>query len=215
MARKSRSSRLGRRKVSFKEPRSKIIIVCEGKVTEPAYLNDFAKRNCNNLVAVVIHGGEGDPRCVVDRAVNELNILKRAARRSSDSFDQYHKVWSVVDVDEHDRLGDAIVRARDTGVNMAISNPCFELWGFLHFKMQDADIHRHDLQRKLKTLMPCYDSRTNKKFDCDMLISNINDATRRAKVLLLRRKEEGIPNGNPSTSIHKLLQQIKNFGLDK
>jgi hypothetical protein len=44
----------------------------------------------------------------------------------------FDEVWCVIDVDEFD-LSEAVRTARRSGISLAISNPCFEVWLLLHF----------------------------------------------------------------------------------
>ena len=55
------------------------------------------------------------------------------------------------DVDEHPGISDAKQMARASGIKLAISNPCFELWLLLHFREQPGPQNRHRIQHILKT----------------------------------------------------------------
>ncbi|MER0242846.1 RloB family protein [Streptomyces sp. HSW2009] len=63
------------------------------------------------------------------------------------------RVWCVVDVEApapHASLDEAIALARRSGVRMALSNPCFELWLLLHIKHVLAYQTSADAQRALE-----------------------------------------------------------------
>lgn len=46
----------------------RILVICEGKVTEPEYLNAFRQKERNPLVEVEIDDTNGDPKTLVERA---------------------------------------------------------------------------------------------------------------------------------------------------
>jgi len=77
------------------EPKFRIVVVCEGEKTEPAYLRDFARHNGNGLVDVVLIPKGGVPLTLVEKAVEIKRKLVMEARRSGDSFDKKFQVWGM------------------------------------------------------------------------------------------------------------------------
>ena len=73
----------------------------------------------------------------------------RRARRDDREFDE---IWCVFDIDEHANVRTAISNAKDSGIEVAVSNPCVELWLLLHVEDQTAFISRRDAQRQVKQL---------------------------------------------------------------
>jgi hypothetical protein len=53
------------------------------------------------------------------------------------------EVWCVFDVDEHPKLAEARDQANANGIQLAVSNPCFELWLLLHFQEHRAHAGGH------------------------------------------------------------------------
>ena len=70
-----------------------------------------------------------------------------AARREDDENLAYDAVWCVFDVDEHPQIADARQMARANGIELAISNPCFELWLLLHFRDSPGMQHRDTMRQ--------------------------------------------------------------------
>ena len=100
--------------------------------------------------------------------------------------------------------------ARDNSVSLAISNPCFELWGIFHYRDYAAFLHRHDCQRQLSQLCSTYATARGKLFDdLEIIRDHYSDAVQRAETSLVRRHEEGTPEGNPSTTVHLLTAHIR------
>ena len=88
-------------------------------------------------------------------------------------------------------------------------NPCFELWLILHERDYDRPDHRDAVQRELKKLQPEYNNRRGKIPDCDDLVTRVEAAEERGKVLIERREKEGDPHGNPSTTVGMLTGAIR------
>ncbi|MGP0093466.1 MAG: RloB family protein [Xanthobacteraceae bacterium] len=184
------------------------MIFSEGSRTEPDYIRDFVRDHGNSLVKVEL-GPHGVPTSLVEAAVTYLN---RSRRRRRDSFEKRDQVWVVFDCDDHPNLRAAIARARDNGVNVAYSNPCFELWALLHLEDHDAPISRQHLQRRLANLMPGYDAQRSKRIDYELIRTAYNEADERAERMARRRVEEGDAMGNPYTDVYELTRRIKENG---
>ena len=76
------------------------------------------------------------PKTLVERAVAMKREAALEAKRKKDENLKYDQVWCVFDIDEHPFVPEAKQQARDNGIEVAISNPCFELWALLHFRDQ-------------------------------------------------------------------------------
>jgi RloB-like protein len=126
-----KSDRLRRRR-AYREPKPRFLVVCEGTVTEPCYFTAIRHvERC--LIELQIEGG-GAPKALVERAVALKRQAARDARREADDNLKYDEVWCVFDVDEHQLIHEAKEQAKANGVELAESNPCFELWVLLHFQ---------------------------------------------------------------------------------
>lgn len=200
-----------RRKRAVLAPAARVVVVTEGALTEPQYLRSFNSAHTNNSIRLVIRSGIGDPRAVVERAVREKKALR------GDSLAGQDTVWAVFDRDIHPRFAAAIDLARANGIQLAVSNPCFEIWGVFHYRDFDAPVGRHACQRELARLCPSYSNRGSKVFDDSAAIEKgYADAVARAKNSRRRRQEEGRPDGNPSTRVDLLTEHIlKLFALQQ
>ncbi len=88
------------------QPLRRVIRVhAEGKVTEPKYLEELARRYRDRIR---IDMGEigAVPQTLVDQACRDVD--SRTPRREGPPYDE---VWCVLDVDEHPNLNRAIDRA--------------------------------------------------------------------------------------------------------
>ncbi len=130
---KTRSTTAELRKI-----RGRILIVCEGKETEPNYFNSFPKLD---NVSVVTTGGKGSPSQVVKKALE----LRDKAKQSP-----YDAVWAVFDKDNFTDFKTAIDTAQGKQIGCAWSNEAFELWFIYHFENPTSAISRNDYGSKIE-----------------------------------------------------------------
>lgn len=185
-----------------REPKVQITVVCEGKLTEPQYIQALAT---HHGTLVIIEKVAGVPMLVVLKA---MACKPKKRHNNIDSFAKNDQVWAVFDRDEHPQFDDAIDKAEAAGVRVCYSNPCFELWLVLHFKNWDAPAHRSEIQDALTQLMPAYD-RKNKICDFTAMKDFVLQAEARGEGLVRNREKERSPRGNPSTTFYKSTEQIR------
>ncbi|WP_394821136.1 RloB family protein [Pendulispora albinea] len=194
------------------EPRRRLLVVCEGKVTEPEYLEGFRRYCRNPRIDIRIVGPAGDPFTLVRKAKALQQNAEAAARGENDHNLLYDEVWCVFDVDEHLRLPDAVKFARDNGFRLAVSNPCFELWLLLHLRDHPGPQHRDDVQKMLRELMP---TAAPKHVDFNHVVLGYEDAFRRAERLEKEATQCGDAGRNPSTGVFRLTDSIDDVGREK
>jgi len=192
-----------RRRKSFREPNARFLIVCEGEVTEPAYFHDVRCSERGVIHLEIVPGGV--PKSVVERAVEMKKESEREARSHKDDNLRYDHVWCVFDIDEHRLVPEAKQQAQANSISLAVSNPCFELWFLLHFQDQTAYIKCKKVQQLCRKHMPRY----VKTPDCDALRPHQTDAIERATQLENRQAKRDGTDANPSTGVHRLIQEIQ------
>lgn len=183
----------------------RLLVVCEGKVTEPSYLKSYQHNVRNVLVHVEINKESGVPVTVVERAIA---LRKEAADRAKSERDDnllFDEVWCVFDVDEHPNLTRACELATRSDVKLAISNPCFELWALLHFRDQNGFIDRAEVQRTLRSFLPRYE----KELPFSSLAQRYSEAVARAASLAAAAARDQDPGRNPTTGVHLLTERIR------
>jgi hypothetical protein len=160
------------------------------KATEPAYFEGLKRARRNPAVTVKIKAKPADPETVVKYGA-ELE------RRAEGIYDE---VWCVVDVDEFD-LDRAVTAARGLGVNLAVSNPCFEYWLLLHFEACAAPLTCYgDVEKRLLKHVPGY-RKSALRFDD--YTHGIAAAVERA-----RHPDAGHVR-NPSTQVGRLVERMR------
>jgi hypothetical protein len=153
----------------------------------------------------------GVPKSVVERAVALKREAAREAKRQRDANLEYEEVWCVIDVDDHPNLPGALDQARANGISLALSNPCFELWIFLHFADQRGHIDRHKLQSYCRERIPGF----AKVVAYSLLKEQYGDAVKRAVALAKWQEEQGRVHANPSTGVYLLTERLRALGRDE
>jgi hypothetical protein len=200
--RRDRDRKPGRR-TPFREPKPIILIVCEGKNTEPQYFDGFARDCRNSRVTIKIAPEHGVPKTLVEIAKKYKKEADAAAKRDKNLA--YDSVWCVFDVDNHPNLSDARQMAHDNGILLAISNPCIELWLILHFRESPGMQDRDRMRRLLRKHVPDYD----KHVVYTTYSTGYEQAVMRAKRMDTSAEAEGDSGRNPTTGVYKLTELIR------
>jgi len=117
-----------------------IRVFCEGSKTEYHYFSALRGLLKNkHAVLEVVKGRGGDAMKVFRDALHAAQAIPDSEHYPGD------QVYVVVDVEPHAiekvaALRKALDHARDTSVQLAISNPCFEFWLLCHVVDADAAV---------------------------------------------------------------------------
>ena len=192
-----------RRTKSVSTHEKRILVFVEGD-TEEIYVK-FWHRLYRHRVIVVVDDRRGGPMTCVKNALARRKFEIAETRKGRGSgYDEY---WCLFDVDEHPNLEGALSLAADHGIEVALSNPCMELWFVLHDQDQMAFIDRSDIQKRSKSLFGFEKHPTQD--DLDSLLPKYRTAKERARALDNMHDGNGSPHGsNPSTSVWQLVETI-------
>jgi len=203
-----------------------IVIVCEGKKTETKYFNKFKKRFSGVKIEV--------PNC---EYTDKVGLVKYARRlKESGEYeinaDIGSRIWCVFDLDinynnstnsspekqTEKELNEAKRMAGDD-INIALSNPCFEIWYLLHYEAtktpystKKANIGLKKIENALEKYIKNYD-----KAECyyEELLDKQQQAVRNAEDLEAYHRKNGISlygiKSNPSTQVFELVKYINNI----
>lgn len=191
-----------------REPYARVLIVCEGKRTEPMYFRELVDHYRLGTANIVVVGSGSDPHTVV----REAKQLRQQEKRHGEKYD---RVYCVFDHDEHTTFDDASNDAKTNCLKLARSWPCFEFWLLLHFVYSRSPYTRVDGRspcdnciRDLHRHLPEYEKAARGIFQS--LEGLLEDAKRNATRAFADVNETG--ERNPSTEVHELvgyLQSIK------
>ena len=204
--RKSRERSLERR-APKRPPYPRMLIVCEGKKTEPLYFHAI-KRELRraNAHLVILHAGYSEPRQIVDAALEKFRETR-----------QFDRVYAVFDRDAHRTYHDALKVAAsldgkelndlDEPVPFAAiaSVPCFELWLLLHFDDVQAPLDRKDAFRRVRGHVPAYDKSYEHAYRDTQ--STLATATQRA--VRLRTRFKAASGVDPFTAVDVIVKMLK------
>lgn len=179
------------RSAPIREERPQILIVCGGAATEPSYFRGLKKERRNPAVRVLVESKGVDPVSLVHFAAQKRDLMG------------CDEVWCAVDVDEFD-LSKALSAATRKGVNLAVSNSCFEYWLLLHFELCTAPLTCFgDVRRRLVKHLPRYDKSSLCFAD---FAPGVDEAVHRARS---RCEAVGTEHTrNPSTGVWALVRQV-------
>ena len=121
------AGRLPRGRSTKKRSRGKrYLIATNGEVTEKEYFERLVDLYGLQGRVVIDKGGAGrDPKTLVERAVDLKTKEDKEAKEGH--FDSWESVWAVTDVDDFPMFS-AQQLAKQEGVGLVVSNPCFEVW---------------------------------------------------------------------------------------
>jgi len=196
----------------FLDEKPVILIVCEGKNTEPSYFSQFRISS-----AKVIAIGEG---------YNTISLVDRTIELAKNQ--SYDQIWCVFDKDDfpNQDFNTAIKKAESSYFKVAYSNQAFEYWLILHFEdHQGGKMHRDDYHDKLNNLLEPFNvaySRTKKvEEDFFELLDGIDSKTRKKRVeLAIHRAKRNIDmfpqdttpaERESSTTVYKLVEELLKY----
>ena len=191
------------------EPLHGIYVYCEGRITEPEYIRAYYTHFCTKKKVVLfpVKVGEGNPKTLVEKCTQKFNELKKSAKR--DSYEK-NTVLAWVEIEEQYHIEEAIRLAKGIGIEVAISNPCFEVYGLMHETVYDKPLTRFEAQELLASLMPGYHHKHAPRFNWAWCSSKVECAIQHSTLARKRREEEGtsFPKRNPSSDFHRLLNSL-------
>jgi hypothetical protein len=190
------------------ERRDRILIVCEGHATEPEYFRSLRHELRAGPVVIKINDESGVPKTLVERAVELKKDAARDAKGEGDSNLRYDEVWCVFDVDTHPNLPAALQQAAANRINVALSNPCFEIWILLHFEDHRSFIDAKGAAHSCRRHLPDY----QKRITYAELKDKYQTAVARAIALKAWQSTRGNAEGNPSTNVHTLTERLRSLG---
>lgn len=194
-----------KRRGPSREPKIRILVVCEGKKTEPSYIKQLQHHVRNPRVHIEPLGPAGVPLSVVETAIEKRRLADEEAKRQRDENLRWDQVWAVFDIDDHPKVTEAKQLAIANDILLGVSNPCFELWALLHFADQRGHIERSKLRAELQKHLPGYD----KELAFAKMHAGYGDAVRRAQKLDDAATRASRPGRNPTTGVYVLTEVIR------
>lgn len=189
----------------------KMAVLSDGH-TELNYLDEFVKH----------HGLSGSIKVIQKPGVDAKTLLEFArdikksgyprTRAKSNFTEKYNKVYVACDVETpyqsatSRKIPAARDIARDNGIDLALSNPCVEVWFLLHWDnvgpMTDGTEAKNEMEKHVTNY-----GKDRVKYD--VLMPNEATAIERSTRLLSTHGDD--PMANPTTQMHLLIQKMYSF----
>jgi hypothetical protein len=179
----------------------RILIVCEGKKTEPNYFKAFPDKP-------EVH----DPLDIRGTGYNTLSLVEETLRLNGDAKKQgclYSEIWCVFDKDSFsdDIFNQALQLAENHKIHCAYSIEAFEIWYLLHYIYTDTGLSRSQYAEKLSKLL----DKTYLKNDPEMyklLTPKQETAIKNAKRLYSQQYGQPLKLQNPITTVFQLVERL-------
>ncbi len=210
-----RQQRKDNRKQNITNELQRIILACEGSVTEKNYFqaifDDLIQiKGIAKTSFVIAKHKHTDPKGV-------LQDLLTALKKDS----EFEHKWIVIDRDEMrpnggghelENFNGAISSAEAQNINIAYSNPSFEIWYLLHFEYRSAPLDRDEV---IKNLNKHVDYAKNSQTIYEEILHRQEEAIANAQRLTDNYIASGgilkPANSNPSTTAHQLVKLLHKF----
>ena len=178
------------------------LVVCEGE-TEVDYLCELARS-----LRIHVHICKGD-------GTDPKSIVNTAKRKSKEDGVKYDKIFCVFDRDNDlSAFLEAIELCKSRKFIPIVSNPCFELWPYLHFQMRESGFGSPQQMLKALKKLPGFED-----YDKDGVqifnatIHLIDMACKRASSLVSKQHDD--PKEDPFTNIHLLIKRFYSLKKNK
>ena len=172
------------------------IIATEGRKTEKQYFSMFGNKKCQ--VQVITNE---DNKSAPAYILKQLKGFKNEFQLKDDD-----ELWLMIDVDRwgNKNLAAVAAQAGHNKFNLAVSNPCFEVWLYLHHDDLDHQpITVDEMKQRLRNLLGGYNS---SKLDTARFVEHIDRAITRAKALDIN-KDERWPS-RTGTHVYKVVEKV-------
>jgi len=180
------------------------IVATEGKETEKQYFRMFNSTRIKVEILATTEDGKSSPEYVLER----LDKCNKQYDLNEDDM-----LWLVSDVDRwgDKKLSDVCSQGRQRGYNLAISNPCFEVWLTLHFEdINSEDRTCDNFKARLRTILGSYNG---SNLNISAYKPNTKDAVNRAKNLHPSSQQDWPPT--LGTHVYRLVEiLLKSLGSD-
>ena len=165
---------LRKRKCETRKPRRRIILSCEGNITEIQYFRHFENMRKDICIKFVNNRRHRSaPNFVLDDLKKYLD---------AEPLMRDDEAWVVIDYDDrsHETIQSVIDGLHKIGKNahLALSNPNFEFWLLLHFDKGAGVQTKTQCKTKLSTFIPNYDKTVPSK-----VFEHVEDAIARAEAI--------------------------------
>ena len=193
----SRKKRPLDRKITQLRDSKLIIHAVEGNQTEKQYFSIFRKTRIQ-IKILASADNRSAPEYVLERLISYKDDYQ---------LDDNDELWLMIDVDRwgDKKLSEIARYANQRGYGMAVSNPCFEVWLYLHFSLISGNISNCGrVKQMLKNKIGGYKSGN---IPAEKFEPFVEDAVDRAKSIDSKSDEQRWPN-KTGTHVYRVVENI-------
>lgn len=197
------------RRVGTRAQRQRFLLVSGGKETEQQYFTYVRKELAATGMAIKVVSEGAAPNELLDIAISLRDEDRRDARRNSDRGNVFNRVWVVTDVDNFPQIPSVRQKADAEGIDIIVSNPCFELFLVLHSQTYNRNCSATAIQNVAKGL-GLTTGRNNKDIVEKALVGNFQQAEGLSQAIRQMHVGNGnsFPHDNPSTEVDLLVRDL-------
>jgi hypothetical protein len=201
-----------KRPTDKRKPNKRILILCEGKETEPNYFKGLKHDQLNQRKLAALRIEIYDSRKNTGKElIAEAKHLKKEAKEEKNPYDD---VWVVIDRDGYTKHPQTFDQARANKINIALSSISFEFWFLLHFEYTTKGFGKaDDLIDYLKKYMKDYNKSGDNYHVLKNMTKNAIDYAQRIRTHWEFEIERGkkIYDLNPYTDVDVLVDKLLNL----
>lgn len=191
----------------------RILVVSDGQKTEPYYFGALKEEpSIRSRFHIKVKPGKGG---------SAVETVRKAIKKLEDSpnsiQDEFDKIYCIIDVEGPDQEGtlqDALREAERAGIEVCLSNPCFEYWFLAHFDRIAREFTTDQIKNELEKNWQKEFKKKYNKNDSDhysLLKDRISFAITNAKnVRDHDHKDKDRTQRNSSTEVDKLVSYLLN-----
>lgn len=182
-----------------------------GEETERQYFTYVRKELAATGMAIKVISEGAAPNELLDIAIAMKDEDRREARRNSDRGNVYDRVWVVTDVDNFPQIPSVRQKAVIEGIDIIVSNPCFELFLVLHSQTYNRNCSPTAIQSVAKRL-GLTTGRNNKDIVEKALVGKFQHAEGLSQAIRQMHVSNGnsFPHDNPSSEVDLLVRELIN-----
>lgn len=179
------------------------VIACEGAKREKQYFENLASGSQRLKIKIVApnnedqddHVGKSSPKWIIDRLIRYIESV-------GVNIGKGDVVWIVLDIDKWKiNWYELSSECKKEKWKLALSNPCFEVWLYMHFSeiSKSKSQSCREFKSELGTLL-------GGKKELDLLSPSIEDALFRSNSIIDDHNNP-VPSAN-TTRVHLLVQEL-------
>lgn len=203
-------SRNQNRKVGGRARRERHLLVSGGITTEKDYFRYVQDALASSGTTLRFIPDGRNPRYLLDVAIQMKEDDRRDCKRLNDMANAYQRVWVITDTDDFaNEIQELVPRAEKAGIELVVSNPCFELYLVLHDHPYTKHCDATQIQAEAKRLS-LTTGRNNKNVVVDKLEGKFAEAEVFSQQLRQQheRDEKFFPENNPSTTVDEVVRAL-------